>query len=62
VPSGRLTLDWVGKDQALLTTPEGGYEWVDRTDPRVTEIRLLHERETVGVLSVPTKSAPRITF
>jgi len=48
VPSGRLTLDWVGKDQALLTTPDGGYEWVDRTDPRVTEIRLLHERETVG--------------
>jgi len=48
VPSGRLTLNWVGKDQALLTTPDGGYEWVDRTDPRVTEIRLLHERETVG--------------
>lgn len=23
MPSGRLTLDWVGKDQALLTTPEG---------------------------------------
>lgn len=50
MPSGRLTLDWVGKDQALLTTPEGGYEWVDRTDPRVTEIRLLHERETVGAV------------
>ncbi len=48
MPSGRLTLNWVGKDQALLTTPDGGYEWVDRTDPRVTEIRLLHERETVG--------------
>jgi len=50
VPSGRLTLNWVGKDQALLTTPDGGYEWVDRTDPRVTEIRLLHERETVGAV------------
>jgi len=31
VPSGRLTMNWVGKDQALLTTPDGGYEWVDRT-------------------------------
>lgn len=50
MPSGRLTLNWVGKDQALLTTPDGGYEWVDRTDPRVTEIRLLHERETVGAV------------
>lgn len=26
--AGRLTLSWVGKDQALLGTPEGGYEWV----------------------------------
>lgn len=47
MPSGRLTLNWIGKNQALLNKPGGGYEWVDRTDPRVTETRLLHERETV---------------
>lgn len=34
--TGRLTLSWVGKDEALLGTPEGGYEWVSRDDARVT--------------------------
>ena len=57
MPSGRLTLNWVGKDQALLTTRDGGYEWVDRTDPRVTEIRLLHGRETVGAVGPDEKRA-----
>jgi adenine-specific DNA-methyltransferase len=47
-PSGRLTLAWVGKDQALLATPDGGYQWVSRNDPRVAEVRLLHEGDTVG--------------
>jgi adenine-specific DNA-methyltransferase len=47
-PSGRLTLSWVGKDKSLLATPDGGYEWVDRDDPRVTEVRLLRELATVG--------------
>lgn len=47
-PRGRLTLSWVGKEQALIGTAVGGYEWVDRTDPRVTEIRLLRERDTIG--------------
>jgi len=46
--AGRLTLSWVGKDRSLLGTAAGGYEWVERYDPRVTEVRLLHERETVG--------------
>ena len=47
-PSGRLTLSWVGKDCALLGTAAGGYEWVERDDPRVTEVRLLRERDVVG--------------
>jgi adenine-specific DNA-methyltransferase len=47
-PAGRLTLSWVGKDRALLGTDDGGYEWVDRNDPRVTEIRLLQCSESVG--------------
>ncbi len=46
--SGRLTLSWVNKDQALVPTDEGGYRWVDRDDPRVTEVRLLHQAERIG--------------
>lgn len=46
--SGRLTLSWVNKDQALVPTDSGGYEWVERHDPRVTEVRLLHQLGRVG--------------
>ncbi len=56
-PSGRLTLSWVGKEKALLGTVDGGYEWVDRNDPRVTEVRLLHERDTVGEVGPASKVA-----
>jgi adenine-specific DNA-methyltransferase len=47
-PSGRLTLSWVGKNQALLPVAGGGYEWVDHDDPRVTEVRLLRDDSSVG--------------
>ena len=47
-PSGRLTLSWVGKDKSLLATLDGGYEWADRDDPRVTEVRLLRDLGAVG--------------
>lgn len=54
---GRLTLSWVNKDQALVPTDDGGYSWVDRDDPRLTEVRLLHQAERVGevtdTLTVP---------
>lgn len=46
--AGRLTLSWVGKDEALLGTADGGYEWVPRDDPRVTEVRTLRETDAVG--------------
>ena len=46
--TGRLTLSWIGKDQALLGTAAGGYEWVEREDPRVAEVRLLHEAANFG--------------
>lgn len=53
--TGRLTLSWVGKDQALLNTPSGGYEWVPKTDPRVSEVRLLRETGKTGeVRGTPT--------
>lgn len=42
---GRLELTWTNKDRALLSTGEGkyDYEFVDPHDPRVLEVRLLHE-------------------
>lgn len=47
-PSGRLELTWANKHLRLISDPEGGYEWVDPADPRVSEVRLLHEVDTVG--------------
>jgi len=44
----RLTLSWVNKDKALMPDGDGGYEWVERDDPRVTEVRLLHQGDRVG--------------
>jgi len=46
--TGRLTLTWANKDRALLSHGESGYEWVDRDDPRVREVRLLDEVGRVG--------------
>lgn len=45
---GRLTLSWVNKDQALVPTGDGGYQWVERDDLRVSEVRLLHQAERIG--------------
>ncbi|MGH3849576.1 MAG: site-specific DNA-methyltransferase, partial [Pseudonocardiaceae bacterium] len=47
-PSGRLELTWTNKHLRLITTETGGYDWVQPTDPRVSEVRLLHEVESVG--------------
>lgn len=47
-PSGRLELTWANKHLRLISNPEGGYEWVNPTDPRVSEVRLLHDVDTVG--------------
>ncbi|MDG4793697.1 site-specific DNA-methyltransferase [Micromonospora sp. WMMD1082] len=46
--TGRLALTWVNKDKALIGAGDGGYEWAPRDDPRVTEVRLLHEVGDVG--------------
>ncbi len=46
--TGRLTLSWANKDKALLSLGESGYEWVERDDPRVREVRLLDEAGRVG--------------
>lgn len=44
----RLTLTWAHKDDALITTGDGGYEWVERSDPRACEVRILEEVDRVG--------------
>lgn len=44
----RLELTWVGKDRRLLSHGDDRYEWVDPADWRVSEIRLLHDVDTVG--------------
>lgn len=43
--SGRLELTWTDKDKALLSTGDGRYDYtfVDPSDYRVSEVRLLHE-------------------
>lgn len=47
----RLALTWFNQDKALLPTPNGGYEWVERNDTRVNEVRLLRETDRVGEVS-----------
>ena len=44
----RLTLSWIGKDKMLAGTSTGGYQWVQRDDPRVSEVRVLSETRSVG--------------
>ncbi|SEO94891.1 site-specific DNA-methyltransferase [Actinacidiphila rubida] len=50
---GRLELTWTDKDKTLLSTGDGKYDYtfVDPTDYRVSEVRLLHE---VGRVEAPT--------
>lgn len=49
--SGRLELTWTDKDKALLSSADGKYDYrfVDRDDPRVREVRLLHEVDRFAV-------------
>lgn len=46
---GRLELTWTNKDRALLSTADGKYDYqfTDPHDPRVLEVRLLHEIDRV---------------
>ncbi|MGI9119661.1 MAG: site-specific DNA-methyltransferase, partial [Acidimicrobiales bacterium] len=50
-PSGRLELTWTNKHLRLITTETGGYDWVEPADPRVSEVRLLHDIESVGAVA-----------
>ncbi len=46
--TNRLELTWVDKDRRLLAHDDVSHEWVDPTDWRVGEVRLLHDVATVG--------------
>lgn len=41
-------MTWTNKHLRLITTESGGYDWVEPGDPRVSEVRLLHDVDSVG--------------
>jgi adenine-specific DNA-methyltransferase len=45
---GRLELTWTNKHLRLLAHEDGSYEWVEPSDYRVAEVRLLHDVSAVG--------------
>src|SRR4051812_18370008 len=49
-PSGKLELTWTNKGKALLSHEDGSYEWVEKRDRRVAEVRLLHDAGHVGAV------------
>lgn len=49
-PKGRLELTWTNKPLRLLAHEDGSYEWVNPSDYRVAEVRLLHDVTTVGAV------------
>lgn len=51
-PQGRLELTWTNKSLRLLAHEGGRYEWTDRGDHRVAEVRLLHEVDQFGTRAV----------
>jgi adenine-specific DNA-methyltransferase len=57
---GRLELTWTNKDQALLAHENQSYEWVDPSDYRVSEIRLLHDVSTVGTVAVTHRASDNL--
>lgn len=46
--NGRLELTWTNKHQSLLARDDGSYEWLQPSDYRVAEVRLLNDVMTVG--------------
>lgn len=56
---GRLELTWTNKDKALLSTGDGRYDYtfVDPSDRRVAEVRLLREVDHVEVETPADRSA-----
>jgi adenine-specific DNA-methyltransferase len=57
---GRLELTWTNKDQTLLAHENQSYEWVDPSDYRVSEIRLLHDVSTVGTVAATHRASDNL--
>ena len=57
---GRLELTWTNKDQALLAHENQCYEWVDPSDYRVSEVRLLHDVSTVGTVAAMHRASDNL--
>ena len=49
--AGRLELTWTNKHLRLLAHEDGTYEWLEPSDYRVAEVRLLHDVASVGAVS-----------
>jgi adenine-specific DNA-methyltransferase len=47
---GRLELTWTNKHLRLLEHDDGSYDWLEPTDYRVAEVRLLHDVTAVGTV------------
>lgn len=49
-PKGRLELTWMGKDQALIPSEHGkyDYDWVNSNDPRACELKPINILGTYG--------------
>lgn len=45
---GQLELTWTNKQRRLLAQDDGSYEWLEPSDYRVAEVRLLDDVGTVG--------------
>jgi adenine-specific DNA-methyltransferase len=47
---GRLELTWTNKPLQLLAHDDGSYEWLEPSDYRVAEVRLLHDVTSVSTV------------
>ena len=54
---GRLELTWTNKHLRLLADEDGRYQWVEPSDYRVAEVRLLHDAGTVGEVAPDSRRA-----
>ena len=54
---GQLELTWTNKHLRLLADEDGRYQWVEPSDYRVAEVRLLHNAGTVGDVAPDSERA-----
>ena len=54
---GQLELTWTNKHLRLLADEDGRYQWVEPSDYRVAEVRLLHDAGTVGEVAPDSERA-----